>query len=342
MVPSTARSRSRRDAKAARRGECSRAMASIEGKGLPPADREMRGRLTGREIAVSAALTAAFIWSYWPILIDMTRKWSDDPQYSHAFLVPAFAAYLLWFRRKFISLSDWHASWWGLPVLAVGISARLVGSIVYFEWLESISLLLVLAGTVILVAGPMAIRWSWPAIAFLGFMIPLPFRVETAFSLPLQRIATLASTYVLQTLGRPAFSEGNVIVMNDVRIGVVEACNGLGMLMLFFALATALAIVVRRHPLEKMLIIASAAPVAVAANVIRITVTGLLSESVDSKTLARIHDWAGWLMMPLALGLLGLEILIVSRLVVKNEPRENLALKGILPVRQPQGLRIKL
>ena len=185
-----------------------------------------------------------------------------------------------------------------------------------------------------LVAGPRALRWCWPAIAFLGFMIPLRHPVETAFSLPLQRIATVASTYVLQTLGRPAFSEGNVIVINDARIGVVEACNGLGMLMLFFAFAVAVTLVVRRHFIEKILIIASAAPVAVVANVIRITITGLFSENADGQSLVRIHDWAGWLMMPLALGLLGLEMLIASRLIVTKEPRENFAPIGKPPVGQ--------
>jgi exosortase len=258
----------------------------------------------------------------------MARKWSEDPQYSHAFLVPAFAAYLLWFRRSLMSANAMRPNWWGLLVLAIGVLARLVGAYVYFEWLEAISILPVLAGAALLLAGSRALRWCWPAIAFLGFMIPLPFRVETAFSLPLQRIATIVSTYVLQTLGRPAFSEGNVIVVNEARIGVVEACNGLGMLMLFFALATAIAILVRRHPIEKALIVLSAVPVAVAANVIRISVTAFLSENAGSQTQLRIHDWAGWLMMPLALGLLGLELYIVSRLFVTKDPRDCLVSTG--------------
>ena len=62
---------------------------------------------------------------------------------------------------------------------------------------------------------------------------------------------TTASTFALQTLGLPAVAEGNVILLNDVRLGVVEACSGLRMLVIFFALSTAVALLMRR-PLWEM------------------------------------------------------------------------------------------
>src|SRR5262249_49976835 len=98
--------------------------------------------------------------------------------------------------------------------------------------------------------------------------------VEVAMAHPLQHFATLASTYLLQTAGIPALAEGNIVVLSESRIGVVEACNGLGMLVLFFAVSTALAFVIKRHLWERFVILVSAVPVALAANVARITVTG--------------------------------------------------------------------
>jgi exosortase len=270
----------------------------------------------------SVGLAAAILWSYWPVLGEMAQKWAQDPQYSHAYLVPLFAAYLLWFRRSLIDTDVWGPSWLGLPVLLVGVLMRLGGAFVFFDWLEAVSFLPILAGTVLMLAGPKALRWAWPTIAFLGFMIPLPYRLETALSLPLQTIATTVSTYVLQTLGRPAFAEGHIIVLNDVRIGVVEACNGLGMLLLFFAMATAVAIVVRRHPIEKAVIVATAPLVAIAANVVRIVVTCFAHEYLNSHWADLFfHDLAGWLMMPFALGLLGLELYLMSRMFVADDPR---------------------
>jgi exosortase len=140
-----------------------------------------------------------------------------------------------------------------------------------------------------------------------------------ALGYPLQRVATLASNYALQTLGLPAAAEGNVIHIDKVTIGVVEACNGLGMLFTFIAFAVGTALIVRRHTLDKVLIILSAVPIALAANVTRITVTGLLHVTAGSELAEHVyHDLAGWLMMPLAVGSLWLELLIISHLFLEE------------------------
>ena len=66
-------------------------------------------------------------------------------------------------------------------------------------------------------------------------MLPLPYSVEHAVAGPLQRVATVCSTYVMQTIGLPAVSEGNVIILPSGRIEVERACSGLSMLLIFFA-----------------------------------------------------------------------------------------------------------
>src|SRR5439155_19345193 len=118
------------------------------------------------------------------------------------------------------------------------------------------------AGPALLVGGRDFSRWSWPAIAFLGFMLPLPFFLEVSLAHPLRRLATMISTYALQTLSCPALAEGNVILIGDARLGVAEACSGLGMLMTFFALATALAMMVHAPLVDRLILVASAAPIA--------------------------------------------------------------------------------
>ena len=70
--------------------------------------------------------------------------------------------------------------------------------------------------------------------------------LENALGPPLQWLATLASTFTLQTLGFMAFAEGNVIQLNDAKIGVVEACSGLSMVITFIALSVGMALVVDR------------------------------------------------------------------------------------------------
>jgi exosortase len=265
----------------------------------------------------------AVAWAYWPTIRALADTWSSDQQYSHGYFVPFFALLILWFRRKEggTETPTLGAIGWGLCLLVAAGLMRLLGAAFYFRWLDEASLLPCLAGLTLLLGGARAFRWSFPSLAFLLFMIPLPFQMEVALARPLQGLATTSSTFALQTLGLPAVAEGNVIILRNARIGVGEACSGLGMLMSFFALATAVAILIRRSRWTKAVLILSAVPVAILVNVIRITATGILHQTVGS-ALANLvfHDLAGWLMMPLAVALLWFELAILSRTIVRQAP----------------------
>jgi exosortase len=280
------------------------------------------GRTATLSLLVAAAATvAALLWSYWTTLGEMAHRWARDPQYSHGYLVPGFCLVLLWLRREHLARGPVGVSWLGVPLLAFGLAVRLVGAFYYFVWLDAISILPVVAGLFLLLGGWTALRWSWPAVLFLGFMVPLPHRVSVSCAEPLQRFATSTSTYLLQTLGFPAIAEGNVILLDNVELGIVEACSGLRMLVIFFALSTGFVLLVRRPLWEKLFIAASALPIALVVNVIRITVTGILYQVGSSETAhAVFHDLAGWLMMPMALGLLAVELWLLKSLLLDPEP----------------------
>jgi exosortase len=200
-----------------------------------------------------------------------------------------------------------------------------VGAYAYISWFEATSLLVTLAGLCCLWGGWACLRWTWPAILFLIFMVPLPFRVETALGTPLQRMATVASTYLLQCFGLPAFSSGNTILLDDFRIGVVDACNGLGMSYMFLALSVAAVLLIHRPTLDKLLIVASAVPIALAANLARITAAGLMHEVMGKRVADAVyHDLAGWLMMLLTIGILFIECRLLSLLFIEpNRPQGN-------------------
>jgi exosortase len=290
-----------------------------------------------RTLLPAAALVCPVLglaWAFAYTLIDLYRTWGTNPQYSHGYLVPVFALFLLWTRRQGVDRAALRASWLGLPVLAAGLAMRLYGGYYSYTWLEQISLIPCIAGLTLTLGGRAAWRWSWPAVLFLAFMIPLPYRVATSMSEPLQRLATVTSTFVMQTCGLPALAEGNVILLNDVEIGIVEACSGLRMLVVFFALATAVALVARRPLLDRIVVLFSAVPIALVANIARITATGVLHEFVDSATAnAFFHDVAGWFMMPLALVILGVELKLMAALLPV------IPVEQFRPTRQPVARR---
>jgi exosortase len=276
-------------------------------------------KLSRATIVLTLLVATGIFWVFWSALGTMAVRWSHDPRYSHGFLVPVFAMVLLWLRRTMLVPSS--PSWWGVALIAVGALLKLAGAYVFLEWFEDAALIPMLAGLLVLIGGWPWLRWSWPALVFLIFMVPLPYRVERALGGPLQMLATLSSTFFLQTIGLPAVSEGNIIHIDQASIGVVEACNGLGMLVMFAAFATAAVFVVRRPLADKVVILLSAVPIAVAANVLRITITGLLEVTVGGGVAdVFYHDMAGWLMMPLALGMLWLELFLLSHMLIETRP----------------------
>ena len=212
-------------------------------------------------------------------------------------------------------------SWWGVAFVGVAVLTILLGTYFSNPWLAPYALLPLTAGICLVVGGWRVLHWSWPAVAFLIFMVPLPYQAETALAQPLQSIATVASTYILQTVGLPAVYEGNIILVDDHRLGVQEACNGLAMLVTFFALSTAVAMIIRRPWYDRVIIFLSAIPVALLMNIIRISVTGVLYVVADSETAHRVfHDLAGWLMMPAALVVLWLELQLLTRIILPADP----------------------
>lgn len=272
-------------------------------------------------LTVGLVLFAALAWAFWPTLVQLVKRWVSDPQYSHGYLVPGFALVLLWLRREKLSQVTPRLSWGGVALLAAALALYLAGIGFYFDTLAQVALLPALTGICVVLGGWRVLAWAWPAIAFLAFMLPLPFRLEVMLSHPLRRICTVASTYILQTIGLPAVADGNVIILDDLHIGVVEACSGLSMLVVFFAIATAVVLLIRRPLLDKVLLLASAAPIAIVANVIRITVTGLLYKFAGKQLAdAFFHDFAGWFMMPLAVGILWLELWFLSGLLIEASP----------------------
>ena len=292
----------------------------------PGVKEELKRLLPETKVQVAwLVLAGVFVWFYWSSFHDLLRAWMTSEDYQHGFIVPVFAVALLWIRRDMVPQLGGSGSWWGLPLF--GVWAVMRWTAVYFNYgsLPELSMLPFFAGTALFVGGWQGLLWAWPAIIFLFFMIPLPGAVQGMASEQLQAIATRLSTFIIQTCGIAAISQGNVIQLTERPLEVARACSGLRMMMLFFALCIGAAFVTRRPLWEKLVMIASAAPIAVAANVARIVLTAIVYEiatfwpsMIDLDTAAElIHEWAGYVMMPIGLLLLLAEMTLLSKLMIK-------------------------
>jgi exosortase len=277
-------------------------------------------------IAASLALTGAFVWFHWSSFALLYKTWTTQDDYQHGFAVPLFSLWLLWVRRDMIVPFAGRGSYWGLALL--GVWAVLRWAAVYFNigTLPEFSMLPFLAGTALFVGGWQALLWSWPSITFLVFMFPLPIAIQVLLSSQLQTVATQLSVYVIQTLGIPAVAMGHVIHLTEEhRLDVAQACSGLRMMMFFFALCVGVAFLMKKPMWERIFVVASAIPIAVASNMVRIVMTAVLSEVAwnfpsafdPDQAMEFIHKWVGiTLMMPVGLLLLWAETALLAKLLI--------------------------
>ncbi len=272
-------------------------------------------------MVAAAAITIALAWGYLPTILDLIEEWQDSQDYSVGALVPFAAVYLVWLDRRRLRECAFDPSWLGVGVLLFAQGVRLFGLLFVFQSAERYSLVITIAGLVLLVLGREVfwqLRWI---LLFLFLMVPLPGKVHNAISGPLQGIATEGAVVFLELFGITVSREGNVIVLNEnVPVAVAEACSGLRMLTAFVVVAATLAYVVNRPAWQKTLLVVSSVPIAILCNLVRLFATALLYLVASSQMAERFfHDFAGLTMMPLAVLLLAGELIVMKHLVVPEE-----------------------
>jgi exosortase len=257
-------------------------------------------------------------WAYAPSFATLIDRWCRDDNYSHGFFVLPIAALILWQRRGRFDARMIAPRWWGVLPLVGLLAARAWLFERNEQWFESASIPLAAASVVLALGGWRLLGWAWPALAFSCFMIPLPLRINTVLAGPLQTLATLGSVTLLQATGLPVIAEGNVIIVGGERLEVARACNGLSMLLSFATLITAMVVLVARPTRERVALFLSIVPVALLCNILRIVVTAWATH-LSGHAVEAVHDWAGLAMMPLALGLMWLEVRVLAWVFVEVE-----------------------
>ena len=279
------------------------------------------------------AATLVFVLAYLPNLRALVTVWNEDTNYTHGYLILPIAAYILWQQlstpvSKAPSTAV-PAPWWGWAFLAVVLVLRAVMYERGSEWSENSTIILAIAALTWSFGSWPLLQRVWPAIAFLVFMLPLPQPLNQLLALPLQTIAATSSTFLLQLTGIWVIQEGNVINLSTAhgmeKLDVALACNGLRMLMTMAATVMAAVIVIPLPRWKRIALLLSIVPIALVSNMARIVGTGwsyCLFEGATARHWA--HDWAGYMMMPLALVLVGLELGLMSWLVPKETEDDKL------------------
>ncbi len=250
----------------------------------------------------AGVLAALSLWLYWSTLAHLVGQWWNDPNFSHGFFVPLFSAFVIWQERGRLARLTPQPSWAGLGVVVAGLGVLIVGRLGAELFLDRSSLLLVLAGVVILFLGWdlfRAVLFPW---AFLFLMIPIPTIVFNQITFPLQLLASKVAATVLPVFGVPILREGNVINLPSMALEVAEACSGIRSLISLVALAIIYGYLMEKRLWVRWLLALASVPIAVAANSIRIIGTGLLVQYWDAeKAEGYFHASWGWIIFVISL-----------------------------------------
>jgi exosortase len=253
----------------------------------------------------TGVLCALVLWLYLPTLSHLVVQWWQDPNYSHGFFVPLFSLFVLWQERARLSAVKAQPSWSGLLLLGFGLCVLILGQMGAEIFLSRVSLLIVLAGLLVLFLGWnffRAVLFPW---GFLLLMIPIPEIVFGQITFPLQILASKVASDILPWLGVPVLREGNVIILPLMPLEVADACSGIRSLMSLTTLAVIYGYLMESRVWLRVLLALASVPIAIATNSLRIVGTGLLVQYWDPEAgQGFFHEFQGWLMFVASLALL--------------------------------------
>lgn len=257
---------------------------------------------------------------YAPILKLLALQWWTDPDYAHGFFVPFVSGYVLWHQRARWIHSEVRPSNLGFLVMVGGVVLLLGGSLGAELFTSRFSLLVLLAGMVLFLAGWKMLRSISFPLGYLIFMIPIPVLIYNQITFPLQLLASRFATSCLEFMQVPVLREGNILILPNYSLEVVEACSGVRSLMNLIALAVAYVYLVDRRRWVRYTLPVLMVPIAIVSNAFRLVGTGFLTYHFGPKAAEGFfHEFSGWIIFLVALVLMFVCHLILRRIGKKQQ-----------------------
>lgn len=268
-----------------------------------------------RKLSLQISILLLFWFAaFYPIVPEMVHTWFNHSDNSHAVLVPIIVLYLVWQKRHALGQVEISGSTWGGLLLFVSLFFYLisyVGGIAVFSRLMMVA---ALSGLVWCCLGSKMLAAMIFPLLFLFFMVPVPDTLLSMVSFPLQLVATKISTALIQLTTIPVHREGNMLFLANTQLEVAEACSGIRSIMSLSMLSFLLAYFMLRSWWGKITLVVSAIPIALVANVVRVTATGILAHFYgDVVARGFLHEFSGMVVFALGLIFLFLESSLLSR-----------------------------
>ena len=266
-------------------------------------------------------LMVLWVVTFYPVYPSLVAAWLNHSNNSHGMLVPFISLYFIWQSKEELHSAETSSNFWGAILLTGSLILYLLAFIGGIAVVVRSMIVFSLAGLILFTLGKRVFRILLFPIFFLLFMVPVPDTIVNAVAFPLQLFATKVSAGIIQFCTIPVYREGNMLYFVQTQLEVAEACSGIRSLVSLIMLSVIFMTQMRRGWLFKAIILFSAVPIALIANIFRVSGTGILAHFFgDQVARGFLHEFSGLAVFAFGLIVLFIEFSLLNRIGKKTDP----------------------
>lgn len=223
------------------------------------------------------AVAAAFAITYLPVLVHAVGVWWTYPPLSFGFFGPPAAALMVFARRRRLAAAAGPGTAWGLALLGAGLLALLAGRVASVNAVIGLSLLPTALGAAAYVYGFQVARLLQAPVAVLTATLSVYLGFLNSLGFALQQVTAWGAAALAAAGGAPVRRSGVDLFVGSSHFVVAQPCSGMDSLLALLFLGFVTAAFANAPWTSRLLLFAAAIPIALATNVVRVTVVLLTS-----------------------------------------------------------------
>jgi EpsI family protein len=233
--------------------------------------------IDGLRVRIAMA-AAAFALCYVGLTGTLVRLWATNPLYSFGFAVPLISAYFVRAKWQQVrALRPGPDYLLGIPVTIAGVGMLMVGHLDGLLTVPQASMIVVLAGLVLMLFGRDMFKLLRFPISYLLLMVPVWDYPIALLQAPSQTLSAVLAVGLLHLTGIPVLREGTHVVLPNLTLEVLRECSGVNQVVTIIAMALPAAYLFLRGHRRRIVFVSMAVGVAYLSNGIRIALSGILA-----------------------------------------------------------------
>jgi exosortase len=251
------------------------------------------------------ALAVLTVILYAPTVVWLWGRWTMSVWHNaHGLLIPFVVAYFAYQELDSRRNLPVRSSAWGFALLIPAMLLQVLDAGMHTELLSAVSLVVAIPGLSLLFLGAERTKAIAFPLAFLVFALPIPLALTEGIHLFLRHIVANSTAAIVPLMGIPVFQEGTTLHLARGPLQVADACSGFSTLYAAVAVAFLTAYSMRSTG-RRALVLLAAIPLAIASNVLRVTLLVVLVVWSGPEVLETwVHPASGMMTFALTLPLI--------------------------------------